>query len=140
LTVATALERSRAWKASRRRFVAAVKETCGCIDCGTHAGRLDFDHRPGTVKEFNLAHPWASWARLLAEIDKCDVRCIRCHAIRHAAPRRGKPSGRPIQSHCKRGHSLLDPDNVYVHSGRRICMECKRQRLRDWRARHAASL
>ena len=67
----------------KRRFLTAVKETCGCIDCGTREGRLDFDHRPGTIRLFNLAHPRCSWARLLAELEKCDVRCASCHTRRH---------------------------------------------------------
>lgn len=26
---------------------------------------------------------------------------------------------------CKRGHSLTDPKNVYIHGGRRHCLTCK---------------
>jgi hypothetical protein len=74
---------------SKRRFLAAVKETCGCIDCGAREGRLDFDHRPGTTKLFSLAHPRCSWARLLAELEKCDVRCASCHTRRHAREKSG---------------------------------------------------
>jgi len=47
---------------------------------------MDFDHRPGEVKEFNLAQVMSqsriSWSRLLAEIAKCDVVCANCHRIR----------------------------------------------------------
>jgi hypothetical protein len=41
------------------------------------------------VKLFNLAHPRCSRERLLAEVAKCDVRCVRCHARRHGIERGG---------------------------------------------------
>jgi hypothetical protein len=72
-----------------RQRLDALRRARGCIDCGTHEGRLDFDHRPGEVKEFNLGRPRASWARLLAEVAKCDVRCVSCHARRHGEERGG---------------------------------------------------
>lgn len=84
-----ARERSRRHVESRRRFLAAVKTTAGCVDCGTRDGRLDFDHRPGTVREFMLGRPRASWARIIAELEKCDVRCVSCHARRHGIERGG---------------------------------------------------
>lgn len=69
--------------AERREWLDAYKQERGCADCGTHEGRLDFDHRPGEVKLFNLGRPKASWAKIKAELAKCDVRCARCHARRH---------------------------------------------------------
>lgn len=80
------LARNRAYFASRTRFMQAIKLTIGCMDCGyvSDPARLHFDHRDGTVKEFNPS--WGagcSWARLIAELDKCDVRCAWCHAKRH---------------------------------------------------------
>lgn len=76
--------RARAQTSSKRRFLKAVKTTCGCIDCGRTDGLLHFDHRPGTAKAFNLAHTHAAgWARIVEEMAKCDVRCASCHAKRH---------------------------------------------------------
>lgn len=72
-----------------RELLNDIRQERGCIDCGTREGRLDFDHRPGTTKLFNLAHPRCSQERLLAEVAKCDVRCIRCHARRHGIERGG---------------------------------------------------
>ncbi len=86
--------RAQAYCDSKLRFLKAVKETIGCIDCGTNERRLDFDHRPGTVKEFTLGKPRVSWARLLIELEKCDVRCVSCHARRHNIGR---------SRHCKEG-------------------------------------
>lgn len=80
--------RLRAISDSRKRFMDAVKSTIGCADCGTTEGRLDFDHRPGTVKLFNLAHGGSSsLKRLLGEMEKCDVRCVSCHGRRSAFER-----------------------------------------------------
>lgn len=58
-----------------------------CVDCGTTDVRvLEFDHRDETLKEFNISHKfWAlSVKKLMAEIEKCDVRCANCHRIRTA--------------------------------------------------------
>ncbi|KRE21197.1 hypothetical protein ASG80_14185 [Agromyces sp. Soil535] len=55
-----------------------------CVDCGERDIRvLDFDHRGGTEKSaevMKLAKAAYSWARVSAEIAKCDVRCRNCHA------------------------------------------------------------
>lgn len=57
-----------------------------CADCGGrfHPVAMHFDHRPGTVKEFDVG--WAvrgySRRRILAEIEKCDLVCANCHAVR----------------------------------------------------------
>jgi hypothetical protein len=65
------------------RFLRAVKETCGCIDCGRREGVLHFDHRPGTAKEFEPSFA-PTVCHALLEIAKCDVRCASCHGYRHA--------------------------------------------------------
>jgi Zn finger protein HypA/HybF involved in hydrogenase expression len=85
---ATDLANKRAFVARRRRFVNDIKTTCGCVDCGTREGRLDLDHRPNTVKLFNLASPSRSLRAIVAEIEKCDVRCASCHTRRHRLARR----------------------------------------------------
>lgn len=71
---------------SRQRFLQAIKATAGCIDCGFRddPARLHFDHRPGTVKLFELGpSKHKAIPVLLAEIEKCDVRCPSCHRKRH---------------------------------------------------------
>lgn len=57
-----------------------------CADCG-HAFPfyvMQFDHRPGTDKKFNVGQcgPTRGQHALRAEIEKCDVVCANCHAIR----------------------------------------------------------
>ena len=58
-----------------------------CQDCGGafHPWVMELDHREGTVKEAavaNLVSKGCMDARLLEEIDKCDVVCANCHRMR----------------------------------------------------------
>ncbi|MEP6694267.1 MAG: hypothetical protein ABJB39_06460 [Chloroflexota bacterium] len=62
-------------------------ESHPCIDCGeTDPIVLQFDHRDDTLKVDTIGTMInrASWATLLAEIAKCDVRCANCHRRRTA--------------------------------------------------------
>jgi len=58
-----------------------------CIDCGEDDPvLLDFDHRDPSSKRSDvarLAHT-KPWLQVLAEIEKCDVRCANCHRRRTA--------------------------------------------------------
>ena len=58
-------------------------------DCGANDPRvLEFDHRdPNTKLDHvtSLARRGAAWARIEAEIAKCDIRCANCHRRRTAA-------------------------------------------------------
>lgn len=58
----------------------------GCMDCGynKHPAALEFDHRPGEIKLFNIGEQMGNRSRavLWAEIAKCDVVCANCHNIR----------------------------------------------------------
>jgi hypothetical protein len=78
-------------RASRYRFLDSVKITCGCIDCGynEHPAALDFDHIPGTVKLGSVGNLIrdASWERIIAEMEKCEVVCANCHRVRTATRR-----------------------------------------------------
>ncbi|MFD5866326.1 hypothetical protein ACFWGP_15310 [Agromyces sp. NPDC127015] len=55
-----------------------------CIDCGEADVRvLDFDHRENcdeTAEVMKLVQDGYGLLRIMAEIDKCDVRCRNCHA------------------------------------------------------------
>jgi len=62
-----------------------------CIDCKGQfkTWQMQFDHRVGTTKRFNVAHGvhWAynrkfSIEVILEEIEKCDLVCANCHANR----------------------------------------------------------
>lgn len=70
--------------------MAEYKVSVGCTDCGynTYAEALDFDHLDPTTKVFSPSDRLtASWARVIAEIEKCEVVCANCH--RHRTKTRG---------------------------------------------------
>jgi len=56
-----------------------------CVDCGIsfHFSAMDFDHRPGEIKKFNVsAAQGRNMERVLKEIAKCDLVCSNCHRFR----------------------------------------------------------
>ena len=83
-TRAYRLEYMKKRKAWRKGLLDAIKVGKGCADCGynTHAVALQFDHVRGT-KSFNIGSGVnRNWKILLAELQKCDVRCANCHSVR----------------------------------------------------------
>lgn len=75
------------WKVADVRIqqlkLSAFVESGGCADCGNADIRvLEFDHRPGTTKEFSLGGRGRGVESVKAEITKCDVVCANCHRIR----------------------------------------------------------
>ena|SRR5579859_6519889 len=73
-----------------KRRAACIKALGGvCVDCGA-AQDLDFDHKNPRDKVDRVARLWtAKKAVLWREVMKCELRCKKCHAARHAA--RGEP-------------------------------------------------
>lgn len=59
-----------------------------CVDCGeSDPVVLEFDHLTPADKEDGISRMIVrkcSWARILAEIEKCQVRCSNCHKRRTA--------------------------------------------------------
>ena len=133
---------SRDYKRLRTEAVAKLKEE-PCVECG---GRfptecMQWDHRPGETK-FRPISTMSnySWARILAEIAKCDLVCANCHAIRTRAritlkPPYAKPERVPrvartkkprvLKMYCIHGH-LYDAANTYTYHGKRHCRACNR--------------
>lgn len=72
----------------KRELLAAYLTEHPCVNCGVSDVRvLDFDHRDPTAKHKGIAQMFTggwTWQAILAEIDKCDVRCANCHRIRTA--------------------------------------------------------
>jgi len=74
-------------KARLQQIVRTAKD-CPCKDCGERYPPyvMDFDHREGETKLFNIAdrgsRSWMSVADLENEIAKCDVVCANCHRER----------------------------------------------------------
>ena len=73
----------------RIEFIAWTRslKTGTCTDCklSFHPVAMQWDHRPGEVKLMSvsaLSDGRASKERILKEIEKCDLVCSNCHAIR----------------------------------------------------------
>ena len=56
-----------------------------CVSCGrTDIAVLTFHHVHPETKEYNIAGNFDKpWSELVKELDKCEVRCLNCHAIIH---------------------------------------------------------
>ena len=75
-----------AYYAKQRALVDEYKLRHGCIDCGfnTYPEALHFDHKDPMMKNFSIGRSIRKhWDKLLKEIEKCDVRCANCHAVKH---------------------------------------------------------
>lgn len=57
-----------------------------CYNCNeSHIACLQFDHRDGVQKRFNVADATSyGWSTILKEIEKCDILCANCHHKRTA--------------------------------------------------------
>lgn len=69
-----------------RRLLAKYFSENPCVDCGeTDIRCLEFDHRDPAKKRQGVAALVRSgmpWRTIMAEIEKCDVRCANCHRRR----------------------------------------------------------
>ena len=75
-------------KASHKRkleWLREIKSSLSCKSCGeSRAWCLDFHHRNPAEKEYKFSQlRYWSRARILEEIDKCDVLCANCHRDYH---------------------------------------------------------
>ena len=74
----------------RAKIVEYLKEH-PCVDCGeADPVVLEFDHVRGR-KQFSVGTKVASagsWATILSEIEKCEIRCCNCHRRKTALERR----------------------------------------------------
>lgn len=69
-----------------RSFVVEYLKEHPCVDCGTSDIRvLEFDHLPEFAKANEVSrmiHSGCGWETVKSEIDKCEIRCRNCHAIK----------------------------------------------------------
>jgi hypothetical protein len=81
-----AVDRQRDNRGKFRKYIQEYKSGKTCMDCSHEFPYfiLQFDHRPGEKKLFNISKVSAARTldRLKAEIDKCDLVCANCHAMR----------------------------------------------------------
>ena len=90
-------------KTEQRALISAYKKDHPCVDCGeSDPVVLDLDHRDRATKKFNISDctSKAKWGTksLLAEIEKCDVRCANCHRRKTHKERNSIPVSRPDRS------------------------------------------
>jgi len=86
--LATSAEQRKKQIADRRARVSEYLDTHPCVDCGeSDKVVLDFDHIDPATKVDNISRmvrARLTWPKLLAEIEKCEVRCANCHRRRTA--------------------------------------------------------
>jgi hypothetical protein len=80
------LAAQRAKTSKQREQIIEFKENNPCTDCGAYWPyyAMEFDHRPGTDKRYNVSELVTSHAAglLATEIAKCDLVCSCCHRVR----------------------------------------------------------
>jgi len=80
-------EKNKKLREKQRRWLIDYKRGLACVRCGeNYPAVLQFHHRNHEEKEFEIGLYTAlgfSKARLLAELEKCDVLCANCHAKEH---------------------------------------------------------
>jgi hypothetical protein len=80
-------ERGKRIRDENRKRLSGLKESLPCEDCGQHykACQMQFDHVRGE-KYKNVSSVIGScgarWETIQAEIDKCELVCANCHALR----------------------------------------------------------
>jgi hypothetical protein len=86
------VDQKRLWKHKRYDWLRGLKRR-PCVECGGefHPAAMQFDHRPGVDKAFDVSWGIARYSRerILAEIAKCDLVCANCHAVRTYERRNG---------------------------------------------------
>src|SRR2546425_3638883 len=96
-------------RAENKRQLIEYLQAHPCIDCGeTNIIVLEFDHVRD--KRDNIATLMSSsrtWPRILAEVQKCEVRCANCHRLKTAQRRGHRPRVAPVRSVVAEASSLL---------------------------------
>lgn len=69
------------WRVRNQLKVLDYLKDHSCVDCGENDPIvLEFDHREN--KSYNISHmvqAGFAWAKIMEEIEKCDIRCANCH-------------------------------------------------------------
>ena len=85
--VAREVARMKRYRGENRVLLLEYLKSHPCVDCGqSDPVLLEFDHRDRSTKTKAVTHIALRkpWKRVLAEIAKCDVRCVVCHRRRTA--------------------------------------------------------
>jgi hypothetical protein len=147
-----------ATRAGNRRRIMEYLAAHPCVDCGeTDIVVLEFDHLGDKVADVSTyANGGRTWARIEAEIEKCEVRCANCHRRKTRAtlfpPReavelqtvvgRSTPAQLTLDAAlglrtcrvCKEAKPLTEfPFRSLVRQTRQwICLSCQRAYTKDW--------
>jgi hypothetical protein len=104
-----------------------------CVDCGeSDIVVLEFDHVGDKVADVSVyAGGGRSWARVRAEIDKCEVRCANCHRRKtreRSTSRRTLPLNVPISTGVVPPPIRLTPVQLSLEAalGIRACRVCEK--------------
>ncbi len=100
-----------------------------CVDCGeTDIVVLDFDHRDPTEKKYEvmLLALHKSWTRVVAEIEKCDIRCSNCHRRRTAIQFDWGSRGRKAKTYGGTAAAVEEKSEVMAATdvGEKRCGSC----------------
>ena len=91
-----------------------------CVDCGERdIVVLEFDHRGEKIGDVSTYANGRTWATVLKEIEKCDVRCANCHR-RATASRVSSKRQRPARAQTRPVIQL----DLEIASLRRTCRLC----------------
>lgn len=92
--------RTEANKAHRRGTIKRLVDMFGgkCERCGYDrcVQALDFHHKPGFVKSFNVRSPGISFKGRVEEAMKCELICANCHREEHWLEDSSVPPRRPV--------------------------------------------
>jgi hypothetical protein len=106
-------KRSRALTYTLREQVWQYIAGRACVDCSeADPVVLDFDHVDPTEKRqtiYRLVHQAYSWNAILAEIEKCEIRCANCHRRRTAVAVRMAEAGVRIRQLARSAVTGLAP-------------------------------
>lgn len=88
------------WRQRTQQYIRDAKAE-PCADCHVQYGHwiMDFDHRPGEVKLFDVSKGYRYSRGILdAEIAKCDVICSNCHRTRTYEREMAKLNGQNLNA------------------------------------------
>ena len=115
-------------KELKRKAVAHLGGQCSRCGYSKCTEALQFHHRDSKEKEFTISDAGLtrSWAKLLAEIEKCDLLCANCHAEAHIAAVKPLVGGSiPPPANLARA-CVNHPGraSILFHEGIPLCHEC----------------
>lgn len=162
------VDRVNARRAEVRALLIGYLREHPCVDCGeSDVVVLEFDHLHDKIADVTtFANGGRTWARVLTEIDKCEVRCANCHRRKTAERRSGevrentaaiddtgdRSPGEPLQMlldslvdlrtcrvcHTARPMSEFPYRSMKAQTRQWICKPCQRTYAKEWYARNRA--